>query len=563
MSAHPTPFPIATALRAGLKHYSRATLRADLTAGLVVSLVALPLSMALSIAVGLPPQNGLYTAIVAGTAAALLGGSPVQVSGPTAAFVVIVAPIVAQYGLHGIIWCQLLAGLLLAAMGGARLGKLIHFVPYPVTMGFTAGIAVTIATLALNDLLGLDIVHLTGHFLDKAAVIAGRLPAAKPADATVGLVTLLAIFLFPRVTAKIPSPVVGIALGTGLSQLFLAHGIAVDTLATRFSYLSPDGATHPGIPPYAPALHLPGGDGLFAWPALAEFRALLMPAVFIAALGALESLLSATVADGMARTRHDPNAELVGIGIANIFSGMAAGVPATGAIARTSANIHAGAKTPFASAFHALLLLVYMVTLAPWISCMPMSALAALLISVAWRMSHTPQFLRILRLAPLSDVIVLLTCFSLTILVDMVAGVSVGMVMASLLFMARVADTTHLHVSTHDKPDLAHGKLPKGVMIYRVEGPLFFGSIDKMLDGADFIEEDIDKLIIDLTHVPMIDMTGMIGMKTFLMAATQGGREVIICGQRAVTQRIRRKIVGHPIARHVRTLATVREALAK
>ncbi len=238
-----------------------------------------------------------------------------------------------------------------------------------------------------------------------------------------------------------------------------------------------------------------------------------------------------------------------------------AGVPATGALARTAANIHAGAKTPVVAIIHAVLLLFYMVTLSAYISHIPMAALAALLIYVAWRMAHWPQFIRIVHLAPRSDIFVLVTCFLLTVLIDMVAGVTIGMVMASLLFMARVADTTHLHISHPGKPDIAHGKLPKGVMIYRVEGPLFFGSIDKMLEGADAIEDDIKKLVIDLMHVPMIDMTGMMGMKTFLLTVAQADREVTICGHKDVTSRIRRKIADMPFARHVHMMNSVEAAL--
>lgn len=561
MHAKQPLFPLATALRAGLKDYSLKTFRADLTAGLIVSLVALPLSMALAIAVGLPPQHGLYTAIVAGIVAALLGGSPTQVSGPTAAFVVIVAPIVTQYGLHGIIWCQILAGIFLILMGVARAGKLIHFVPYPVTTGFTAGIAVTIATLALNDFLGLGIAKLSGHYVEKAATIWHALPGFTPQEALIGFATIVTIFALPKITTRIPGPVGGILLGTAISFALVKMGYSVDTLNTRFSYVAPDGTTLPGIPPYAPSFSLPGSGDLFAIPDFKELQTLLMPALVIAALGALESLLSATVADSMARTRHDPNAELNGIGIANIFSGLASGIPATGALARTAANIHAGAKTPFAAIIHALLILLYTVTLASYISYIPMAALAALLLSVAWRMSHVHQFVRIMQLAPRSDVIVLLTCFVLTVLIDMVAGVSVGMVMASLLFMTRVADATQLHVSQPGKADIAHGELPAGVMVYRIEGPLFFGSVDKMIAGADLISQDIRKLVIDLTHVPMIDMTGMMGMKTFLESVASETREVVVCGHENVTGRIRRKIAGAPYTAHVHTDETVAAAL--
>ena len=435
-------FPIATALRAGLEGYSFKTLKADFVAGLIVSLIALPLSMALSIAVGLPPQHGLYTAIVAGVAAALLGGSATQVSGPTAAFVVILAPIVTQYGLHGIIWCQIMAGVTLIALGTARLGQLIHRVPHSVTLGFTAGIAVTIGTLALNDFLGLGIEKFSGHYIEKATLILSRIPEMHGQEFAVGLATLLVIIFLPaRIAAKLPSPVAGIALGALIAWLFSQQGVAVDALDTRFFYDTPEGGQGAGIPPYPPVFHLPGGvDSLFKIPSFEEFRTLLMPAFVIAALAGLESLLSATVADKMTYTKHDPNAELNGIGIANILSGLAAGIPATGTIARTATNIHAGAKTPFASVFHALLLLLYMVTLAPYISIMPMASLAALLLMVAWRMSHVHEFIETVKKSPKNEVIVLLSTFLLTVFVDMVAGVTIGIVLS---FLLPTKDKTH------------------------------------------------------------------------------------------------------------------------
>lgn len=562
MTTKHAPFPLATALRDGLKNYSWKTFRADLTAGAIVSLVALPLSMALAIAVGLPPRHGLYTAIVAGMAAAIFGGSRFQVSGPTAAFVVIVAPIVKDMGLHGLIWCQLLAGLFLILMGSLRLGRLVHYVPYPVVTGFTAGIAVTIAMLSLNDFMGLGIANLSGPFIAKATMIAEHLPAMKWPDIAVGMATLLGIVFFPKLTHKIPAPAVGIALGAGAAFLLSHYGLGVETLNTKFSYVDAKGITQQGIQPYAPVLHWPGGsDPLFAFPSWDEFRRIFSAALVVAALAALESLLSSTVADSMTRTHHDPDAELNGIGIANIFSGLASGIPATGAIARTAANIQAGAKTPLASFIHALLILVYVLTLAPYISFIPMAALAALLLVVAYRMSHIHQCIRIFRLAPKSDTAVMLISFFLTVFIDMVAGVMVGMMLATLLFMKRIADFSTLSISSHKKPDDFHGKVPKGAMVYRFEGPLFFGSINRTLEGADYIDSEITKLVIDLSSVPMIDMTGMFGIKTFLMTVAQPGRKIFVCGEGKITNRIRRKIKGEPFAASVRFTPHVKDAL--
>jgi SulP family sulfate permease len=426
----PSAFPIATALREGLKGYSLKTFKDDAIAGLVVSLVALPLSMALSIAVGLPPRHGLHTAIVAGIAAALFGGSSTQVSGPTAAFVAIVAPVVAQFGLHGIILCQFMAGAILIALGLLRMGRLIHYVPHAVVTGFTAGIAVTLGTLALNDFFGLGLDRLTGHYAHKAARILAHMPDMKISDAAVGIISLLVMVFFPRVSKKIPSPAVGIALGALLAWILSLNGIHVETLATRFAYMA-NGMTHHGVEPYPPHLAWPGGFSA------AEISAMLPSALMIAALAALESLLSATVADSIAHTRHDPDAELTGIGIANVFSGLASGIPATGAIARTATNIHAGARTPVAAIIHAVLILLYVMTLSTLISTIPMAALAALLLMTAWRMSHHKAFAGILTAGGRDEKLVLVTCFLLTVFIDMVAGVGAGLALALVFFLIR------------------------------------------------------------------------------------------------------------------------------
>lgn len=549
-------FPLATALRTTLKTYDRQTLRADITAGLIVSLIALPLAMALSIAVGLPPEHGLYTAIVAGIVTAIFGGSTTQVSGPTAAFVVIVAPIVSKYGLHGLIWCQIMAGTILIVLGMLRLGKFVNYVPYPVVTGFTAGIAVTIGTLALNDFFGLGLAQMEGHYIDKVKTIAAALPDLRWPDLAVGAITLAGLILTPRITKKIPAAVAGISLGFVTAWVLQQSGINVDTLLSRFSYTDAAGALQAGIPPMAPRLHLPGDGALFAIPDYAEFKMLLMPALVIAALAALESLLSATVADGMARTRHDPNAELNGIGLGNIFSGLAAGIPATGAIARTAANIQAGAKTPMASIFHALFLLLYVLTLAPYISHIPMASLAALLLGVAWRMSHAPQFIMVLKLAPRSDSVVLLTCFLLTVFVDMVAGIAVGMVMASLLFMRRIAVLTDISIHSADTDD----SIPADTLVYRIDGPLFFGTIGKTLESSIATLPDPErKIVVDLTHVPMIDMTGMMAMTVFLNSLVRGGRPVVICGKAHVTDKVLLKLRGSGAEGHVHAVRRLKD----
>lgn len=423
-------FPLSTALRSAAANYSMNTFKHDLMAGFIVSLIALPLSMALSIAVGLPPQHGLYTAIVAGIAGAIFGGSMTQVSGPTAAFVVIIAPIVTRLGLEGLIACQLIAGCLLIVMGLARLGRFIHRIPHAVVVGFTTGIAMTIALLALNDFFGLGIKDLHGHFLEKAKVLLEHKGHFKLSSFFIGFISLATLFLFPKVTTRLPSPIVAVTLGALTGWLLSKNGVPIETLESRFSFSGLDGAMHGGVPPYPPA---------FSWPdfsyLIQNIDTLIAPALLIAILAGLESLLSARVADKMAHTHHNPDSELNGIGIANICSALYAGIPATGAIARTATNIHSGARTPLASVIHALFVFLYMVSLAPLISHIPMSVLSALLLATAYRMSHLHEFMAILKSSERTEIIVLLACFLVTVLVDMVAGVASGLALSLLLFL--------------------------------------------------------------------------------------------------------------------------------
>jgi sulfate permease, SulP family len=542
--------PIAHALKESLKAgYSLTTFRQDLLAGLIVSLVALPLAMALAIAVGLPPQHGLYAAIVAGITVPLLGGSIMQVSGPTAAFVVIVAPIVTEHGLHGLIITTIMAGLLLVVLGVAKLGRYINYMPYPVTTGFTSGIAVVIGTLALNSFLGLHIDNFQGEYTHKLRLIAEHLPTLYWPEALVGVVALTIMATSTKILPKIPSPVLGIGIGTLLAAMLQQNGFDIATIGNSFNYTLPDGQAGQGIPPSLPSFHVPGLDAsaLFALPTFEEIKVLIVPALVIATLAALESLLSAAVADGMAGTRHHPNSELVGVGIGNILSGLAAGIPATGAIARTATNIQSGAKTPLASSFHAVLIMVYVLILAPYMSYIPMASLAALLIMVAYRMSHWRQFLRTIQIAPRSDSLVLITCFGFTVLIDMVAGVTVGVVLACFLLVKRIANFTQTEMTTADHPEQEHLKLPDDTLVYHINGLLFFGTVEKALGRASFIQEHIRTLIIDMENVPFIDMTGLVAMKTLILNAQKPDRTIILCGNREVIQPILRKLRANAI----------------
>ncbi|MDE3015809.1 MAG: STAS domain-containing protein [Pseudomonadota bacterium] len=549
--------PLSTALRETLSRgYSVKTFGQDALAALIVSMVALPLSMALAIAVGLPPQYGLYTAIVAGITVPLLGGSVTQVSGPTAAFVVILAPLVTQFGLRGIILAEMMAGVMLLMLAWARLGKFINFVPYPVSTGFTAAIAVVLGTLSLNDLLGLGVEKLQGSYIDKVILLASHVPGLRWPEACIGLLSLVIMFTGKRITSKVPSVVLGIGAGTLLAMIFQHTGISVATLGNQFSY-EVGGITGHGIPPFPPSFHFFSSKGFFAWPTYLELKTLMMPAFVIAVLAALESLLSATVSDGMARTRHNPNAELAALGIGNILCGFASGIPATGAIARTTTNIKSGGKTPLASSMHAVLIMLYVLALAPVIDRIPMASLAALLVLTAYNMSHYRQFYRILTIAPRQDIIVLLVCFGLTVFIDMVAGVSVGIGLAALLFIQRMSAITEGQV--HET--IEAGSLPPNVLLYRISGPLFFATVERTLDRTAFLRNHIDTLIFDLREVPLIDMTGLVALKNLLTGDALSGKKVVLCGRPDILHKIMQKLASEKQI-NVRMAASVEEALA-
>lgn len=422
-------FPLGHALRETFKKgYGLKDVRSDLFAGLVVSLIALPLSMALAMAIGLPPQHGVYTAIVAGSIAALFGGSHYQVSGPTAAFVVILIPIVAEYGLRGMLWCQILAGLILFMGGAFRLGKWINAVPSAVVTGFTTAIALVLSLIALKDFLGLPITRLEPHFWEKIIQIGHHLPNLNIAAVTIGLTTLILTIISNHLIRWFPGPFIGIVGGTLVAMLFQSQGINVATIGSEFSEMASSGS----LAFYLPTLE---AGNLLTIPSWQEWQSLLLPALIIAGLAGLESLLSATLADKLTQTKHHPNAELQGIGLANIVSSFTAGIPATAAIARTATNIQNGAKSPFAAIFHSLFILSYTIFFAKVIQLIPMSTLAALLLLTAYRMSHIHQFLAVLKQDPLSEKIVLLCAFGFTAMIDMVAGVTIGILVAAGFYL--------------------------------------------------------------------------------------------------------------------------------
>jgi SulP family sulfate permease len=533
--------PIAIALRRSIAQgYDWSVFRADLLAGIVVGIVALPLSMALAVSVGVPPQHGLYTAIVAGAVVAVTGGSKFQVTGPTAAFVVILAPIASRHGLSGLLTAGLLAGLLLVAMGVARLGRLIQFIPHPVTTGFTAGIATVIATLQLKDALGLPIAHMPETYLEKVQALwsvrrEASLPDALVALATVGFLIVLPRS-FPALTRRVPAPLIALAL-TALAMATLHYffpEVSVATIGSRFQ-ATVGGRVFHGIPPLPPLPVLPWGTGGLTLGAVSSLGS---AAFAIAMLGAIESLLSAVIADGMTGKKHDPDAELVGLGIGNIVAPFFGGIAATGALARTATNVRAGARSPVASVCHALVVLLAVLVFAPLLAYLPMASLAGLLMVVAWNMSERRHFATILRIAPKSDVIVLLACFGLTVLFDMVVAVSFGVVLASLLFMRRSAELTHSRLFDANTSGDSEYRLPPGVALYEVAGPLFFGAAQNAMGALQTGGSTSRVVVLALGRVPSIDATGLVALESALIRLSAAKKQVVLAGPLPEPRRI-------------------------
>ncbi len=533
---------VAAGMRGVLREgYSFAKFRADLLAGLTVGIVALPLAMALAIASGVPPQYGLYTAIVAGGISAALGGARFNVSGPTAAFVVLLAPIAGKYGLAGLLLCTLMAGAILVIMGVAKLGRLIQYIPYPVTTGFTAGIAVVIGTIQLKDFFGLTfaVSEETGRqanperYIERIQLLAQAFSGLRWEELAVGIFTLAALLLWPRVTRRVPAPLAAVTLAAvGLWALAqLVPGFAdVATIGSRFS-TTVGGEVVRGIPQAPPVPGLP-------WEIVAPgekppvitlelVEALFPGALAIAMLGAIESLLCAVVADGMAGTRHDPDAELFGLGVANLAAPFFGGFAATGAIARTATNIRAGAKSPVAAVIHALFLLAAVLALAPVLAYLPMAAMAALLMLVAWNMSDARHFVHLLRVAPKSDVFVLLTCFALTVIFDMVIAVGVGVVLAAMLFMRRMTEISQTRLASPESVNLDE-PLPVGVLMYEIAGPLFFGAAQKAMSVLETVARRDLKIILHMGAVPAMDVTGFVALESAVKKLIKAGTFVVL-----------------------------------
>ena len=483
-----------------LAGYSRRQFVADLQAGVVVGIVAVPLAIAFAIASGVSPEKGLVTAAIAGFLISFLGGSRVQIGGPTGAFVVIVYGIVARHGVDGLIVCTVLAGVLLMILGLARFGAAIKFIPYPVVTGFTSGIAVIIFSSQIRDLLGLRMSSVPSPFLEKWGAYAASLASASPAAIGVAAGSLVILMVWPKVSRTVPAPIVAILAA---SVVVAAMGLPVETIGSRF------GEIHATIPP--PRLPVVS---------LERIRELFSPAVTVALLAGIESLLSAVVADGMIGSRHKSNVELVAQGVANVASGLFGGIPATGAIARTATNVKTGGRTPVAGMTHAAVVAAAFLFLGKWARYIPLATLAAILVVVAYHMSEWRAFAQLFR-TPKSDVAVLLTTFFLTVVIDLTVAVQVGVVLAAFLFIKRMADVTNVGMvkdEWKDAPDgtmradeggVARRVIPSGVEVYEVNGPFFFGAADKIKDVLHFVAKKPKVFILRMRNVPAIDASGI------------------------------------------------------
>ncbi len=505
-----------------LRNYEKKTFMADLMAGIIVGIVALPLAIAFGIASGVSPEKGIITAIVAGLLISVFGGSKVQIGGPTGAFIVIIYGIIEQYGMSGLTIATFMAGVFLILLGVMRLGSIIKFIPYPIVVGFTSGIAITIFTTQIKDLFGLQIDKVPSDFIEKWWCYIQNFSTMDIWSFAIGLLSILIIVFTPKVSRKIPGSLVAIILTTVLVVVLKQYaGVdSIETIGDRFTI----SAELPGIE--VPDL------------SLSVLKGLISPALTIAILGAIESLLSATVADGVISDRHNSNNELIGQGIANLVTPLVGGIPATGAIARTMTNINNGGKTPVAGIIHAIVLLLIFLFLMPLAQYIPMSCLAGVLVVVSYNMCGIPSFLGILR-NPKSDVTVLLVTFFLTIIFDLTIAIEIGIVIACLLFMRRMAETSDVKlvsdIDVEEESDLQsnqdeHLIVPDGVEVYEINGPYFFGAGNKAEELMSSLRDLPKVRIIRMRRVPFIDSTGIHNLTNICITSKKQNVDIVLSG---------------------------------
>jgi SulP family sulfate permease len=495
-----------------LKNYNREQFFKDLVAGIIVGVVALPLAIAFAIASGVSPEKGIFTAIIAGLVISALGGSRVQIGGPTGAFIVVVYGIVQQFGINGLIIATFIAGILLIIMGITKLGNAIKYIPYPLIIGFTTGIAVIIFSSEVKDFLGLKMGSVPADFISKWLAYGQHLSSVNLYAVAIGAFTLLVMLLWPKITHKVPGSLIAIIVTTFAASFF--H-LPVETIGSRFG----------AIPSSLPAPVIPGVS-------FAIIQQLIRPAITIALLGSIESLLSAVVADGMTGGNHRSNTELIAQGIANVCSSVFGGIPATGAIARTATNIKNGGRTPVAGIIHALTLLVIMLFVGKWAALIPMATLAGILIMVAWNMSELDNFFSVLK-GSKSDAAVLITTFGLTVLVDLTVAIEVGMILAAFLFMRKMMQVSSVEQTVFTTGQVAdevfdERTIPLGVDVFEINGPLFFGAAYKFKDAMKMLEKPAQVLIIRMRNVPVIDATGIRVLREVHTATKKQGTKLVL-----------------------------------
>ncbi|GAB6042762.1 SulP family inorganic anion transporter [Endothiovibrio diazotrophicus] len=505
----------------------------NLVSGVIVGVVALPLAMAFAIASGAQPEQGLYTAIVAGLLVSTFGGSRLQIAGPTGAFIVILADVTARHGIEGLQIATLMAGVILILLGVARLGSIIKYIPDPVIVGFTAGIGVIIWVGQWKDFFGLPAVH-GEHFHQKLVALLAELPQLHGATTALAVGSLLLVLLTPRIPGlrKIPGPLVAMVAATTVQALFHFPGVA--TIGSAFG----------GIPGGLPSFHLPGLS-------VGRMIELIGPAFTIAMLGAIESLLSAVVADGMAGTKHNSNQELIGQGLANVAAPLFGGFAATGAIARTATNIRNGGTGPLAGITHSVTLILIVLFLAPLAANIPLAALSAILFVVAYNMSELRHFARMVRRAPRADVAILLITFTLTVFTDLVMAVNIGVILATLEFMRRMASTVEVQLLTDEdlEPELVYEglrQLPPGVLVYAIDGPFFFGAAENFEQALAHTRTDPRLLVIRLKRVPFMDITGLQTLEEVIESIQRRGITVVLC---EANPRVKAKLVRAGVLR--------------
>lgn len=477
-----------------MKGYTKAQLLKDIISGIIVAIIALPLSIALAIASGVGPEQGLYTAIIAGFFISFFGGSRVQIGGPTAAFVVIIYGIVAQYGTDGLIVATILAGIILVIMGICHFGSLIKYIPYTITTGFTCGIAVTLFVGQLKDFFGLSIKSVPSEFLDKVIVYAKNIKSVNITASLIGLSAIAIMLIWPKITDKIPGSLVAIIITTAIAYF---AKLPINTIGSVYGELNSS----------FPAFHVPSIS-------MNLIQKMLSPAFTIAVLAAIESLLSAVVSDGMIGDTHKSNVELIGQGLGNIFSGLFGGIPATGAIARTAANVRNGGRTPIAGIAHCITLTIILLVLMPLAALIPMTTLAAVLLVVATNMADWESFFNLCKSAPKSDIIVLIVTFFLTVFFDLVVAIEIGVVLAALLFMKRMAETADIKAWKYtDSPDITPGEaeklrdIPHSISVFEICGPMFFAAADQILNINSNHHTKV--VVIRMRSVPAIDASAM------------------------------------------------------